>query len=222
MRLAIITGASRGLGAALLARSAAHFDRVLALSRGPVVHDRTNALHIRCDLSKPDMELESRIRAHWPDDVTHCTYFSNAGVIGEIRRAGDLPIEALAEACATNLFAPARIAKLLLDLMRGGEEALTIVNISSGAAHRPVPGWSAYCASKAAARLYFECLAMEYPQVAVHSIDPGVMDTGMQAQIRNADSAAMPDRDAFRRLAEEGQLNDPGEVALRILDEVSA
>ena len=56
-----------------------------------------------------------------------------------------------------------------------------IVNLSSGAAHNPVEGWSAYCTSKAGLAMFSRCLAAEYgPQgIRVHDFIPGVVDTDM-------------------------------------------
>jgi NAD(P)-dependent dehydrogenase (short-subunit alcohol dehydrogenase family) len=62
----------------------------------------------------------------------------------------------------------------------------TIINVSSGAAHRPLPGWSAYCAAKAGLAMLTRALAAEYGEqgIRVFGFAPGIVDTDMQATIR--------------------------------------
>ena len=61
-----------------------------------------------------------------------------------------------------------------------------IINLSSGAAHRPLEGWSAYCAAKAGLAMLTRSLQLEYGEYGIRSFgfSPGVVDTGMQAEIR--------------------------------------
>ena len=77
--------------------------------------------------------------------------------------------------------------------------AAHIINISSGLGRRPMASQSAYCAAKAGMDHFTRCLALEEaakPHGAkVCSLAPGVIDTGMQVQLRGADAAAFPDRD---------------------------
>src|SRR5690606_15700892 len=62
----------------------------------------------------------------------------------------------------------------------------TIVNLSSGAAHRPMEGWSAYCAGKAGLAMVTQSLALEYGARGIRAFGfaPGVVDTDMQGEIR--------------------------------------
>ena len=61
-----------------------------------------------------------------------------------------------------------------------------IVNVSSGAAHRPQEGWAAYCAGKAGLAMLTKCTHLEYGAqgVRVYGFAPGVVDTAMQGAIR--------------------------------------
>ena len=91
-----------------------------------------------------------------------------------------------------------------------------IVHISSGAARRPIPGWSVYCATKAAVDQHALTVAAEaLPGVRIGAIAPGVVDTGMQAEIRS--SAEFPGRASFVSLKETGGLLTPEESASRVL-----
>jgi NAD(P)-dependent dehydrogenase (short-subunit alcohol dehydrogenase family) len=64
----------------------------------------------------------------------------------------------------------------------------TIVNLSSGAAHNPMEGWSAYCSSKAGVAMLTRCVDKEYGEqgVRIFGFAPGVVDTGMQGSIRES------------------------------------
>src|SRR5207249_1406644 len=62
----------------------------------------------------------------------------------------------------------------------------TVINISSGAAHHPLEGWSAYCSAKAGLAMLTSAIALECADagVRVFGLSPGVIDTDMQAAIR--------------------------------------
>ena len=86
-----------------------------------------------------------------------------------------------------------------------------VVNISSGAAVKPIGAWSAYCAAKAALTHLTAVLAVEEPRIISVALRPGVVDTEMQAVIRREGPSAMdPERAAyFVQLKEEGRLEPP-------------
>jgi NAD(P)-dependent dehydrogenase (short-subunit alcohol dehydrogenase family) len=110
---------------------------------------------------------------------------NNAAIIGPIGRVLDVSVEDWAQNIDINLISAFHAAQLALRHMvaRG---AGTIVNISSGAAHRPREGWSAYCAGKAGLAMLTRSIHMEYgPQgIRVFGLAPGVVDTDMQGAIR--------------------------------------
>ena len=76
--------------------------------------------------------------------------------------------------------------------------------------------WAAYCATKAGGEMFFNTVAAEHPDVRVHTINPGRMDTAMQATLRES---SFPKVDRFIRAYEQGELADPADVAARILAE---
>ncbi|MGK9939449.1 SDR family NAD(P)-dependent oxidoreductase, partial [Salmonella enterica subsp. enterica] len=86
----------------------------------------------------------------------------------------------------------------------------------SGAARRPVEGWSAYCAGKAALDMFARSVNAEYASLRAErgvravALAPGVVDTGMQAAIREADFAQV---ERFRSLKANAQLTSPDEAA---------
>lgn len=88
-----------------------------------------------------------------------------------------------------------------------------IIQFDSGATYRPIGGWALYCASKAYMSMYLKVLASERMDCKIVLFDPGVVDTGMQQNIRDADTEAFKDRPAFEQYKQDGKLNTPDEVA---------
>jgi NAD(P)-dependent dehydrogenase (short-subunit alcohol dehydrogenase family) len=109
----------------------------------------------------------------------------NAGVIHPIAALEDADPEAWGQAIDVNLkgvFHGMRAALPAL-LARGGG---TVLTLSSGAAHAPVEGWSAYCASKAAAAMLTRSLHLETGERGIRALglSPGTVATDMQREIR--------------------------------------
>jgi benzil reductase ((S)-benzoin forming) len=126
------------------------------------------------------------------------------------------------------MFAVNAAAPMYLMGLASGEVSetarLRIVNISSGAAHMPLPGLADYCATKAALRLAGRTLAAELErtgrqprEAAVLSYEPGLVDTAMQEEARGASAEDFPALEAFQRFAAEGQLHAPQDVVGEIL-----
>jgi 3-oxoacyl-[acyl-carrier protein] reductase len=90
-----------------------------------------------------------------------------------------------------------------------------IVNISSGSATRPSPGWTAYSAGKAGVVQMTRSLGLELEGTGVTACvyDPGAMDTEMQERLRRMDVSDFPRAEEFRQLQREGRLIDPKRAA---------
>jgi NAD(P)-dependent dehydrogenase (short-subunit alcohol dehydrogenase family) len=110
---------------------------------------------------------------------------NNAAIVGPIGRILDVSVEDWAQNIDINLASAFHATQLALGHMvaKGGG---TIVNISSGAAHRPQEGWSAYCAGKAGLAMLTRSVHMEYGDagIRVFGFAPGIVDTDMQGTIR--------------------------------------
>ena len=93
-----------------------------------------------------------------------------------------------------------------------------IVNVSSGASQHPIEAWSAYCAAKAGLNHFTRVLAAEEPAVTVVAVRPGVVDTQMQAVIRQEGPGMMTDAKVayFQGLQTDGKLQ-PAHVPARSL-----
>ncbi|MEX2630860.1 MAG: SDR family oxidoreductase [Tistlia sp.] len=192
-KVAVVTGGGRGIGAAIAEALAAAGAAVVVTARGlsacEVVAARIReaggtAQAVACDVSLP-AEVESLVaaarEAYGPVDIL----VNNAGVIQPIGPLADCDAEDWLDNLRINLGGPFLMARAVLPSMveRG---AGVLVNISSGAAHRPLEGWSAYCAGKAGLAMLTGSLHLEYGAkgVRVFGFGPGTVDTEMQVQIR--------------------------------------
>ena len=96
-----------------------------------------------------------------------------------------------------------------------------IAHISSGAGRRPLPGWSVYCATKAAVDHHAVTVSSEgHDGVRIVAIRPGVVDTDMQGDIRA--SEGFPLRADFVAMKERGQLTSAADAARAVLAIVHA
>ncbi|HEX4843471.1 MAG TPA: SDR family NAD(P)-dependent oxidoreductase, partial [Limnobacter sp.] len=93
-----------------------------------------------------------------------------------------------------------------------------ILHVSSGAGRSAYPGWSVYCATKAALDMHAQSAqADQQARLRICSLAPGVIDTAMQAQIRRVNKAHFPNKDRFVQLKEQGELASPTDTAQKIL-----
>src|SRR4051812_41990921 len=193
----LITGASRGLGAALARELGRQGARLVLVSRNraalePVLHrvreDGAEAYALEADVGAKDdiYPLAGQAAALvGPIDLL----IHNASTLGPtpLRLLLDSECEDLEQVLAVNLVGPFRLTKVIAGAMalRG---AGTIVHISSDAAVEAYPTWGAYSVSKAALDHLSRILAAELASsnVRVLAVDPGEMDTAMHA-------AAIPD-----------------------------
>src|SRR5258706_6802170 len=195
MRAVVITGVSRGLGAALFEVSNARGDRILAVGR----HFTPEQQQMR-DERPGDVTLFSTdlADAHWlPDndtlraflrDADEAVLIHNAAVVDPIGAVGKLTTEAITQAIAVNLTAPIVLTNTFLR-SAPRDARLRVLFISSGAARRIIDGWSLYCATKAGGETFFDAVASQVKdddRITVVNVDPGQMDTGMQENIRRA------------------------------------
>ncbi len=100
-------------------------------------------------------------------------------------------------------------------MMREQESGGVIVNISSGAAYKPYPGWSAYGSSKAAMDQMTRTVAIENNDrpVNIFAIAPGVFASPMQQKIRSTPVERFPRLQQFVEMHEKGYLADPADIA---------
>src|SRR5690606_12964481 len=147
--MVIITGVSGGIGAALVEQYLHDGEQVIGIGR------RNSTEHPSYRFVKTDLSDPEAIRKLTFDfsTATSVTLINNAGVIGSIQRVSEQKESDAEEVLMVNTIAPMMLTQQFLTQVPF-DLPLTIVNISSGAALRPIPAWSAYCASKAAINLF--------------------------------------------------------------------
>ena len=192
-KVAIVTGASRGIGAAaafVLAKAGAAV--VLVARDGKrasqvaeeIVAGGGRATASACDVSdyrSVQMMVEETHRRLGSIDIL----VNNAGIIEPIGRLVESDPAAWARSIEVNLLGAYHTARAALPRMLEVGKG-TVINLSSGAAHRPLEGWSAYCSAKAGLAMLTTAIALECTDagVRVFGLAPGVIDTDMQALIR--------------------------------------
>lgn len=183
MPLALITGASRGLGAAI-AHELEATHRLLLGGRDadaltPLAGHLPDASPWVVDLTDFDAVTEIAGRIDELDVLVH-----NAG-LAEIASIEDTSLDTWRQTMEVNVFAVVHLTRILLPALRkaGGH----VVFINSGAGLRVNPNWSAYAASKFALRAFADGLRAEEPRLRVTSIHPGRIDTDMQRAIVNTE-----------------------------------
>ncbi len=232
-QLAIVTGASRGLGHALvLALRKANY-RVVGCARSgadfpPEVHyfqtDLADAARFLPDFDRVWEEVGG-------ESFGKIVLLNNAALLAPIGRLEDGPLEELQLHLRVNVHAPLLLNRWLLQKTRAMRARVVSVGISSGAATSAYPGWSAYCLSKAANAMMSRCLTAEQRereslgqaqgrQFEIWDFVPGVVDTAMQDLIRAQSAETFPSRDKFVDLKRHGQLASPSDVAQRLVDQL--
>lgn len=217
----IITGTSSGLGNAIalnvLQRTGA---LVYGFARKNTITHK-NYFHQQIDLS--DFNLVNSIQLpEIPATVKHLVLINNAGGLGEMLFAGKLENHIINSTYTLNIITPHILSNQFLN--QYGEITdinKCIINVSSGAAKTPYAGWSIYCSTKAAIDMMTLCLVQEQAQLPksqstrIFALAPGVIDTAMQAQIRNADESGFTAKNKFVELHKNQQLYNVHDVAIR-------
>jgi benzil reductase ((S)-benzoin forming) len=226
--VALVTGTSRGIGLALAHRLLELDWSVVGLARGSAPLDHPEYRHLLADLS--DMSaLEELVR----EEVSPLLQggglecfglVNNAALIGALARLQDSEAAALAHILAVNAAAPIFLTGWVVK-HAPASVSLRIANISSAAAHTPLPGLGDYSATKAALLLAGRIQAAELEadgytpeRAAIFSYEPGLVDTHMQDAARDSDPDRFPAHGTFSDFADQGLLNAPAEVVAPVVD----
>lgn len=194
-RVALVTGASRGIGAQTARALAADGAAVLLAAR-TVAQAEAVAADIRdtggraeaiaCDVA--DWAQMQGAAAYARDALGGLDILvNNAGLIDPIARLADSDPAAwghVFDVNAKGVYFGMRAALPIMIAAGGG----TIVTISSGAAHQPLEGWSHYCSSKAAAAMLTRAVHLENADQGIRAVglSPGTVATYMQETIRES------------------------------------
>ena len=225
--MAVVTGASRGLGAGMAERfAAAGLDLGLCARHAPapppsVGGDAAAAGRVvTAAVDVTDAHAVDRFCA----DVVEALggidlWVNNAGLLAPIAPLREADPDELRANIEVNvlgvLYGTAAFARHVRARPGGG----VLVNISSGAASKPYEGWAAYCASKAAVDHATRVIAAEEADAGLraYAVAPGVVETEMQAAIRATPAERFPEVERFHELKRDDAYNSPGWVADHIL-----
>jgi len=231
-RVAVVTGASRGLGAGLAVHFAASGMHLgLCARHRPVLAARTRATAHDGRVVAAEAPVLSAVDVTDHDALARFAavvvarfgridlWVNNAGLVGpiaplavadpvEVRRAVDVNVTGVLNGSSV-------FARHVRSRPGGG----VLVNVSSGAATKPYQGWATYGATKAAVDQLTRVVALEEAPhgLVAYALSPGLVDTDMQAAIRATDEASFPEVDRFRRAKEERRFNSSTWVAEQIL-----
>lgn len=229
--IAILTGASRGLGRAMAAQLLQRGRQLLTIARhadpalDALARERGATLTVwtldLTDAPAAAARLAGWLAAQPPADAV---LINNAALLSEpapLRVGRDAELSA---AVRVGLEAPLLLSAAFLRATDGWDADRRVLNISSGLGRRAMAGSASYCAVKAGMDHFSRAVAMEESArrdgrrgARIVSLAPGVIDTDMQVQLRGADRARFPDGAMFEALQTEGRLAAPDEAARRVL-----
>lgn len=194
-KVVLVTGASRGIGAAAARHLAGLGARVVLAARtasgiGQLAQDIADAggtaTAVACDVSRArsvEAAVAHCVDAHGGLDVL----VNNAGVIDPVAHIADFDPAAWGQAIDINVKGVFHGLRFGIPAMLEGGGGV-VINLSSGAATKALEGWSHYCASKAAVLQLTRVAHTEYAErgIRVVGLSPGTVETDMQDVIRDS------------------------------------
>lgn len=218
-----ITGTSRGIGKAFaehLLKTANNY--VFGISRQQTI-EHPNYTHFSLDLTDSKSVSDFRFELHAKAKKIYL--INNAGALGFIKPMGKIEADTIIKNYTLNLIAPSILTNEFIKCYDTVDAEKVIVNISSGAGRNPVDGWAVYCASKSGLDMMSRVVDLEqkvrstHAQDSIHagfkifSIAPGVVDTAMQMEIRNASKEDFSRLEDFISFKTNNQLSDAKSVS---------
>ncbi len=191
-QVALVTGASRGIGAATAEALAAAGAHVVLTGRGTkaleAVEDRIHqagghATIAPLDLTEPDAiaRLAAALAQRWQAlDML----IINAAVLPQLTSVTDIDPKAFSQALSTNVLATQALLAAFNPMLRKSTDA-RVIGLTSNVAKQPRAYWGAYAASKAAFEVLLDCYAQEtknISKVRVALVSPGATRTAMRAR----------------------------------------
>lgn len=226
-RTAVITGASRGIGAGLAAEFAARGMNLALCARGdcPIPAGAED----RCMSQAVDVRDEASVQAFADAAAARFggidLWINNAGVLDPIAPLRELELEQFRTHLDINLVGVFLGTRAFVRMHRaraaaeGAPTDACLINISSGAAWGGYAGWAAYCAGKAGLDRLTESVQLEEAETGLraYAVAPGVVDTAMQEKIRGCSSEQFPMVDKFHEMKAAEAFNSISFVAQHIL-----
>ncbi|SAL74555.1 short chain dehydrogenase [Caballeronia terrestris] len=222
---AIVTGHTRGLGEAIAETLLTRGIGVLAIAR---TKNAALAKRHRSKLEEVELDLSdlARVESWLAGDALQrfvagaqtALLINNAGMLQPVGTLEQQDAGAIARAVSLNVATPLMLASAFAVASADAQDR-RIVHVSSGAARNAYPGWSIYCATKAALDHHARAVALDGNRaLSIASVAPGVVDTDMQGEIRSTGLERFPLREKFDALKREGLLATPVQAAKKLVD----
>ncbi len=221
MKKIILTGATGGLGTELV-------DTILSYNIGELVcvyrnEKKFNKIRNEQKKLKGYQVLEnddfSKLFS-WVEDkeTNEIMLILNAFSITPIKKMGEMRSDEIENFVYGNITRNTLLINKTINHCKINGIALRIINLDSGAADRPFTGWGNYCASKSFINSLLSVVSKENSDYRVVSVDPGVIDTNMQEEIRSADKEVFDQVEMFKDYKKKGLLKSPKIVAIQICE----
>lgn len=208
----LITGHSRGLGAALAAVYLARGERVFGLSRTRSRTPHPHLVEAQADLARPH-ELPAVLDAAVAPALD--LVILNAGVLGPIAALADTPLDTVRQVMDVNVWSN----KIVLDwLVAHAAAPAQVVLMSSGAAVSGNYGWGAYALSKATLNMLAQLYAHELPRSHLCALAPGLVATAMQDTLATLSAAEFPSLARLQAARGTAAMPEPARAAAHIAD----
>lgn len=231
MNYIIITGTSRGLGAAITNNLIKPDNHLICVSRSnnfelvKKAENENAALdYFNFDLSDV-AGIENLVDKIFSkvnqNNISSISLINNAAVLQPVKPIDKCEAQEIIANINVNLTAVMLLVSFFIKKTNGLQVEKRIVNISSGAANSSFFGWSNYCAAKAGLNIFADCVNLEqaekeYPAKVI-TVSPGIIDTQMQTEIRAAKKEDFKDVEQFISYKEEGYLQSPDLVAKKVI-----
>jgi benzil reductase ((S)-benzoin forming) len=222
---AVVTGHSRGLGAAIAAHLLSHGARVLGVARR-----RNSDLAARPANGLTEVQLDladGGALAEWLHGdaldrflrrAQTALLVNNAGIVQPTGPLETQDVETVSRAVAVNVGAALALSAAFAVASRDASDR-RILHISSGAGRNAYAGWSVYCATKAALDHHARAVALDRTRgLRINSVAPGVIDTDMQAEVRATSDDKLPSRQRFVEMHREGRLVSPDHAGRAVVE----
>lgn len=216
----VVAGATGGIGSAIVkCLVEKNENMVFALYRNRNKYDRLfgnvseNKL-IGCAYEELENVLDRTIKKNV--EIDRIVLVLSTFTISPIKRVENIEADELVDNVNCNIILNTNIIRSVMQCCKRNGYLLDIVNLNSGAAYRPIEGWSLYSASKAYMNMFLKSVINENETIRGVSVDPGVVDTDMQAVIRNTPDKEFGMVDTFCKYKENNVLASTEEVAIYI------
>lgn len=222
----LVTGATGGIGSAVIrqalsepavhgvwgvCRNQAKWDRMFEREKNSC-HNRLQCISAQPERMGEDLRAMLCAQETGQEEAVEMILVLTAFSIQPAERILSLDSKALQENLYANLEEPIRQLQTILVCCRQQGISCKVVYLGSGAAHKPLQGWSLYGAGKSFMNLFLQTLVLE-EGIPVVCFDPGVVDTSMQEQIRSMPQQVFDQVQTFRDYHTQHKLHTPQEVA---------